>query len=259
MASNHQPSVLVIEDQKQMRSFLRTLLDHKEYRIFEASNGSEGLAQAAERNPDLILLDLGLPDIDGIEVTSRLREWTTTPIIVLSVEGREQSKVDALDAGADDYMTKPFGAAELLARMRVALRHAARISAEDGEAEITIGDLHVDLEARRVYVRGEETHLTPIEWKLLVTLVKNAGKVVTHRQILKNVWGPEYVDRSHYVRVYMAHLRRKIEEDPANPKYIITETGVGYRLNEEVESVTDARPAAAADDKASAAEEVPAD
>ena len=226
------PLVLVIEDEPQMRRFLRTSLESREYALVEAVDAREGLAQATGRNPDVILLDLGLPDLDGIELTRRLREWSRTPIIVISARGREQDKIAALDAGADDYLTKPFGIGELLARLRVALRHAAAPEG-GGEPVFTVGDLKVDLGARLVFRNGAEVHLTPIEYQLLATLVRHAGKVLTHRQLLKEAWGPNAVEQTHYVRVYMTQLRHKLEDDPSRPRYLLTESGVGYRLKTE--------------------------
>jgi len=225
------PTILVIEDEPQMRRFLKASLEAHDYRIVEAVTAREGLAQATGRNPDVILLDLGLPDLDGLELTRRVREWSRTPIIVISARGREQDKIAALDAGADDYLTKPFGLGELLARLRVALRRVA--SAEDGDPLFAVGDLKVDLAARLVYRGGVEVHLTPIEYKLLTTLVRHAGKVVTHRQLLKEAWGPNAVEHAHYVRVYMTQLRHKLEDEPSRPKYLLTESGVGYRLKAE--------------------------
>ena len=227
------PLVLLIEDEPQMRRFLRTALGSNDYRLVEAGTAKEGLAHAAARNPDVILLDLGLPDRDGLEVAKELREWSATPIIVLSARGREQDKVAALDLGADDYLTKPFGVDELLARIRVALRHAARPPGAAPEPIFEAGDLKVDLAARRVWRAGEEVHLTPTEYKLLAVMVRNAGKVLTHRQLLKDVWGINYVNQSHYVRVYLAQLRQKIEADPARPRLLLTEPGIGYRLRDE--------------------------
>jgi two-component system KDP operon response regulator KdpE len=223
------PLVLVVEDEPQMRRFLRATLPGHGYRLVEAETGAQALLDAGTRAPDLILLDLGLPDLDGVEVTRRLREWTATPIIVLSARGQEGDKVQALDAGADDYLTKPFGIEELLARMRVALRHAAR-AAGTGETTFRTGDLRVDLSARRVFLGEREVRLTRNEYNLLAVLVKHAGKVLTHRQLLKEVWGPGSVDQHHYVRVYMGQLRHKLEEDAARPRYLVTETGVGYRM-----------------------------
>jgi len=227
------PLILLIEDEPQMRRFLRTALDANDYRLVEAETAKEGLAHATSRNPDVILLDLGLPDRDGLQVTRELREWTATPIIVLSARGREEDKVKALDLGADDYLTKPFGVDELLARIRVALRHSAMPPGAPPEPVFEVGELRVDLAARRVWRAGEEVHLTPTEYKLLTTLVRHAGKVLTHRQLLKDVWGATYANQSHYVRVYMAQLRQKIEADPARPRLLLTEPGVGYRLRAE--------------------------
>jgi len=229
MADNH-PTVLVIEDEAQIRRFLRATLTANGYQLLEATTAQEGLIQAATRQPEVVILDLGLPDLDGLEVTRRLREWTTVPIIVLSARGQESDKVTALDAGADDYLTKPFSIGELLARLRVALRHAARTSQEPGEPVFTVGDLRVDLGRRQVYIADQQGHLTPIEYKLLTTLVRYAGRVVTHRQLLQEVWGPGHTDASHYLRVYMGQLRHKLEADPARPRYLVTEPGVGYRL-----------------------------
>jgi two-component system KDP operon response regulator KdpE len=222
------PLVLAVEDEAQVMRFLRTTLPAHGYRLVEAATGQQAIVQASTRSPDLILLDLGLPDLDGVEVTRRIREWSTTPIVVLSARDQEGDKVEALDAGADDYLTKPFGVGELLARMRVALRHTSR--GEAGESLFETGDLRVDLGARRVFLGGDEVRLTRTEYNLLATLVKHAGKVVTHRQLLREVWGPGAVDQSHYVRVYMGQLRHKLEREPARPRYLVTETGVGYRL-----------------------------
>jgi two-component system KDP operon response regulator KdpE len=227
------PLILLIEDEPPMRRFLRTALGANDFRLVEAETAKEGLAQAAARNPDVILLDLGLPDRDGLQVVQELREWSATPIIVLSARGREEDKVKALDLGADDYLTKPFGVEELLARIRVALRHAALPPGAAPEPVFEAGGLRVDLAARRVWRAGEEVHLTPTEYKLLATLVRHAGKVLTHRQLLKEVWGINYVNQSHYVRVYLAQLRQKVEVDPARPRLLLTEPGVGYRLKDE--------------------------
>jgi two-component system KDP operon response regulator KdpE len=228
----NESSVLLIEDEQEIRRFLRNTLPAHGYRLYEAVSGAEGVAQAQARNPDLVLVDLGLPDMDGLDVIRKLREWTQTPIIVLSARGQEQAKVAALDGGADDYMTKPFGIEELLARLRTALRHAARPHVESADGEVfTSGDLKIDLVRRHVYVADKEIHLTPNEYKLLTTLAKHAGLVMTHRQLLKEVWGPLHVDESQYLRVYMRQLRSKIEQDPARPRYLLTELGVGYRLN----------------------------
>jgi len=224
------PTVLLIEDEPQMRRFLRAALESHDYRLVEAATGREGVAQATGRNPDVILLDLGLPDADGIDLTRQIREWSTTPIIVISARGKEQDKIAALDAGADDYLTKPFGAGELMARLRVALRHASQPADASPEPVFQVGDLRVDLVKRQVFVAGAEVHLTPTEYKLLTLLVRHAGKVLTHRQLLKEVWGPNAVEHSHYVRVYMTQLRHKLERDATRPELLLTEPGVGYRL-----------------------------
>ncbi len=224
------PAIVLIEDEPQIRRFLRPALAGQGYRLFEAATGEAGLIEAATRQPDLIILDLGLPDMDGIEVIRRVREWTAIPIIILSARGQESDKIAALDAGADDYVSKPFGIGELLARMRVALRHAAHGSGESGEAAFAIGDLQVDLSRRQVTLAGEAVHLTPIEYRLLTTLIRHAGKILTHRHLLREVWGPNQTDQAQYLRVYVAQLRRKLEKDPARPRYVLTEPGVGYRL-----------------------------
>ena len=224
------PLILVIEDDVQIRRFLRTTLTSNGYRLLEATTAGEGLKQAGLHHPDVILLDLGLPDLDGLDVTRRLREWILTPIIVVSAREQERDKVSALDAGADDYLTKPFGTSELLARIRVALRHALRAMQGDEEPVFAVGGLQVDLVHRQVSVDGTEVHLTPMEYKLLTTLVRYAGKVVTRHQLLKEVWGPSYAGEDHYLRVYMGQLRHKLEADPTRPHYLITEPGVGYRL-----------------------------
>ena len=222
--------VLLIEDELPIRRFLRSSLADQAYRLLEVETGAQGLRLAAQQPPDLVILDLGLPDMDGQDVLGRLREWYHGPIIILSARDQEQQKIKALDHGADDYLTKPFSTGELLARMRVALRHAARAKGEHDSSTFTTGDLKVDLAARRVFARGQELHLTPLEYKLLTTLIRHAGKVLTHRFLLKEVWGPHHLQETHYLRVFMASLRRKIEADPAQPQYLLTEPGVGYRL-----------------------------
>jgi two-component system KDP operon response regulator KdpE len=222
--------ILVVEDEPQVLRFLRASLGAHGYRLVEATTGQQALVEAATRVPDLVLLDLGLPDMDGVDVARRLREWSAVPIIVLSARGQENDKIRALDAGADDYLTKPFGVGELLARMRVALRRASLVAAGAGEAVLETGELRVDLAARRVFVKGEEVRLTRTEFNLLATLAKHAGKVLTHRQLLQEVWGPGSAGESHYLRVYMGQLRHKLEDDAARPRYLLTETGVGYRL-----------------------------
>lgn len=222
-------TVLLIEDESPIRRFLRTTLSGHGYKLIEASTGEDGLNLASEHRPEVVILDLGLPDIDGIEVAKQLREWTSVPIIVLSARGQEQDKITALDAGADDYLTKPFGTGELLARLRAAQRRA-KTGDETEEPEFSVGELRVDRARRQVFVRGCEVHLTPNEYKLLSTLIKHAGKVVTHKLLLKEVWGQHYGTENHYVRVYMGQLRLKLEQDPARPEYLLTEPGVGYRL-----------------------------
>jgi two-component system KDP operon response regulator KdpE len=225
-------TVLLIEDEPQVRRFLRTALESSECKLLEAGSGETGLELAVSRQPDIVLLDLGLPDMDGIEVTRRLREWSSTPIIVLSARGQENDKVAALDAGADDYLTKPFGLPELLARIRVAHRHAAE-RGDKKNAVVSAGDLRIDLANRVVSRAGEEVRLTPIEYKLLATLVKKVGQVLTYQQLLKEVWGPRYSTQRQYLHVYMGHLRAKLEADPARPRFLLTESGVGYRLKVE--------------------------
>lgn len=222
------PVVVLIEDEPQIRRFLRATLGSNGYRLYEATSGEDGLLEAATRQPDVVILDLGLPDLDGLQVIRRLREWSRVPIIVLSARGQEGDKVAALDAGADDYVGKPFAVGELLARLRVALRHAA--AGESGEPVFTVGDLRVDQVKRLVQIDGRDVHLTPIEYRLLTTLVRHAGRVLSQRQLLKEVWGPAQMEQAHYLRVYMGTLRRKLERDPARPRYLLTEPGVGYRL-----------------------------
>ncbi len=227
--------ILLIEDEPQMRRFLRITLQGHGYRLVEAATAQEGLMQAATRNPDVVLLDLGLPDLDGLEVTARLREWTQTPIVVISAREQEQDKVKALDAGADDYLTKPFSAEELMARIRVALRHVARQTAGKQEPVFVLQNLRVDLAQRQVFIDNTEIHLTPIEYKLLTVLIRHAGKVITHRQLLQEVWGPAHVNEVQYLRVYMTQLRHKLESDPTRPRFLMNEPGIGYRLKYEPE------------------------
>ncbi|HSD50358.1 MAG TPA: response regulator [Candidatus Methylomirabilis sp.] len=224
------PAVLLIEDEPQIRRFLRAALGSHGYRLLEAETGAAGLAEAAIRQPDLVILDLGLPDMDGLEIIRQLREWTAMPIVVLSARGQERDKIAALDAGADDYVSKPFGVGELLARMRVALRHLARSPKDSGDPIFTLGDLHVDLAQRQVTMAGKLVHLTPMEYRLLATLIRHAGKILTHQHLLKEVWGPTQTEQAQYLRVYIAQLRRKLEADPARPRFVLTEPGVGYRL-----------------------------
>ena len=227
--------ILLIEDEPQMRRFLRITLQSQGYRFIDASTAQEGLMQATTRNPDVVLLDLGLPDLDGLEVTKRLREWSQIPIIVISAREQEQDKVKALDAGADDYLTKPFSASELLARIRVALRHATRQGGDQNNPVFVYRNLRVDLAQRQIFVNDLEVHLTPIEYKLLTVLVRHAGKVITHTQLLKEVWGPAHVNEVQYLRVYMTQLGHKLEADPARPQFLMNEPGIGYRLKYETD------------------------
>jgi two-component system, OmpR family, KDP operon response regulator KdpE len=228
--ANSNPIILVIEDEPALQKFLRVTLGTQDYKVIEAVTAEQGLRHAAIASPDLVILDLGLPDMDGTEVTRRLREWSAIPILVVSARGKEPEKVAALDAGADDYLTKPFGVAELLARIRVALRHRAAANPLTGDPVFELGDLRVDLARREVTSAGKLVHLTPNEFKLLSVLVKNQGRVLTHTHLLKEVWGPGSADQSHYLRVYMNQLRQKLEADAARPRYLLTEPGVGYRL-----------------------------
>ena len=223
------PEILLIEDDDQIRRFLRPTLAAENYRLHEAVTAAEGVAQAAARQPDLVLLDLGLPDGDGLTVIGEIRAWSAMPILVISARGQERDKIAALDAGADDYIAKPFATGELLARIRAALRRSARVGTQ-AYTVFRAGPIEVDFEKRLVTVNGVETHLTPIEFKLLQTVVRHAGRVVTQRQLLNEVWGPNHVEQSQYLRVYMGQLRRKLEADPARPQYLRTEPGVGYRF-----------------------------
>ncbi len=223
------PVAILVEDERQIRRFVRTALEAEGWHVAEAETLRQGLTDAGTRKPDLIILDLGLPDGDGIEFIRDVRGWSQVPIIVLSARVSEQDKIEALDAGADDYLTKPFGVGELLARVRAASRRLQAAGAAHGST-FTFGDITVDMSLRTVQKHGKTVHLTPIEYRLLGLLIANAGKVLTHRQILREVWGPSHAEDGHYVRVYMGHLRHKLEDDPAQPKHILTETAVGYRL-----------------------------
>ncbi len=224
------PLVLVVDDEPPMRNLLRIILGTSGMRAIEAASGAEAIERAAEHNPDVVLLDLGLPDVDGIEVTRRLREWMLAPILVVSARGREEDKVGALDAGANDFLTKPFGNGELLARLRVWLRETARAAPGSDESVIEVGELRIDLAGHLVHLAGREIHLSPTEFKLLATLMRNRGRVMTHAQLLRATWGPRCEERTQYLRVYMGHLRQKLEQDVACPRYLLTEPGVGYRL-----------------------------
>ena len=229
------PLVLIVEDEKTIRRFIRVALDTQQYDCLEAQDGMGALALAASHKPDVVILDLGLPDIDGLEVIHKLREWSNAPVLVVSARGHEREKVEALDAGADDYLTKPFGIAELLARIRVILRHS--IPKQDDHTVATtfcLGSLKIDYDKRRVTLLGEEIHLTPTEYKLLTLLAYQHGKVLTHRYLVKEIWGEVTVDDTQSLRVSMGNLRRKIEKNPAQPQFIITEVGVGYRMVDEI-------------------------
>lgn len=218
---------LVIDDEPQMRRLLRVTLEANGYRVFDAATGNDGIVEAAQRRPDVVLLDLGLPDMDGVTVLKRLREWSRVPVVVLSVRDRDEDKIAALDNGADDFVTKPFSTGELLARLRVAQRHA---TPHPEQTVFHSGDLEVDLTRRVVTVRGKQIKLTPTEYSLLRLFVRHAGRVLTHGQILREVWGPNCENQTHYLRVYMAHLREKLEAKPSQPELLLTESGVGYRL-----------------------------
>jgi two-component system KDP operon response regulator KdpE len=237
MTSGENGLILLIEDEPQMRRFLRATLQSHDFRLIETETGEEGLRQAAAFNPDVVLLDLGLPDQDGLDVIEKLREWASVPVIILSARGQDQDKIRALDAGADDYLTKPFSAGELMARIRVALRHRLGSGPSQSEPVYTFKNLKVDLSKRVVSLNNREIHLTPIEYRLLSILVRHAGKVLTHQQLLKEVWGPKSVDQLSYLRVYMTQLRHKLEENPARPRYLVNEPGVGYRLKCDPEEV----------------------
>ncbi|MFS2223516.1 two-component system response regulator KdpE [Pantoea sp. B65] len=221
-------TVLIVEDEKEIRRFLRIALEGESLRVFDSETLQRGLIEAATRKPDLVILDLGLPDGDGIDFIRDVRQWSAMPIVVLSARSDEQDKIDALDAGADDFLSKPFGVGELLARVRVALRRHTPAQAQ--ASVIDFAAVTVDIAARRVTRDGQELHLTPIEFRLLVILLNNPGKVLTQRQLLNQVWGPNAVEHSHYLRIYMGHLRQKLEVEPAQPKHLLTETGIGYRF-----------------------------
>jgi DNA-binding response OmpR family regulator len=234
--SEPQISVVLIEDDKEIRRFVRSVLGTSGFQVWEAETAERGLVEAATRQPELVILDLGLPDRDGLDVIRDLRTWTAIPILILSARDEETQKVAALDAGADDYLTKPFGVPELLARMRALLRRATQLQGDTGNALVEFGNLRIDLAHRTVTRGGEAVHLTPIEYRMLTVLLTHAGRVLTHRQLLKEVWGPGHVERIHYLRVFMAGLRRKLEDEPARPKHLLTVSGVGYRL--EIETLT---------------------
>ena len=226
--TENRPTLLIVEDEPEIRRFLRAAFGAEDYRVVESSTGRRGSIDAGTHKPDLAIVDLGLPDIDGIEVIRRIREWSPMPIIVLSARVQERAKIAALDCGADDYVTKPFGIGELLARVRAALRHAVR--AGSGASVLHLGNAIVDLEKRQASREGVDVRLTPIEFRLLAVLAKHLGMVVTHRELLTQVWGPTHAADTHYLRIYMKQLREKLEPDPVRPRHLVTETGVGYRL-----------------------------
>jgi two-component system KDP operon response regulator KdpE len=230
--SHPAPVAVVIEDEPQIRRFVRAALEAEGWQVFEADTAKRGLTEAGTRKPDLLVLDLGLPDGDGVDLIRDVRGWSAVPIVVLSARADEADKIAALDAGADDYLTKPFGVGELLARVRANLRRPRGASADGapGEPLFSFGEVAVDRPARLVRRAGAEVHLTPIEYRLLMVLVNHAGRVLTHRQLLREVWGPSHAGQNHYLRIYMGHLRQKLEADPAQPKHLLTETAVGYRL-----------------------------
>lgn len=227
--SEAMPNVIVVEDEKQIRRFVRTALEDEGCRVFEAETAAVGLAEAGTRKPDLVILDLGLPDGDGIDFIRDLRAWSDVPVVVLSARTQETDKIGALDAGADDYLTKPFGVGELKARARALLRRQGR-RGEAASPEFIFGDVKVDFTRRLVTRRNQPVHLTPLEYRLLAVLLANNGKVMTQRHLLREVWGPGRIESSHYLRVYVGHLRQKLEDDPAQPRHLLTETGVGYRF-----------------------------
>lgn len=227
--SDTAPTVILVEDERQIRRFVRMAMETEGWKVFEAETLRQGLAESGTRKPDLVVLDLGLPDGNGVDFIRDLRGWSTVPVIVLSARTEETEKIAALDAGADDYLTKPFGVGELLARVRAMLRRQAAGS-PSANAVFRFGDVEVDRTSRVVRKAGADVHLTPIEYRLLLLLIGNAGKVLTHRHLLREVWGPSSVESNHYVRIYVAHLRQKLEADPAQPRHILTETGVGYRF-----------------------------
>lgn len=232
--------ILIIEDEPQIRKFLKSALSSQGYAIREAVNGKEGLTLVTTHPPEVVILDLGLPDMDGLEIIRQVREWSYVPIIVLSARGQEQDKITALELGADDYLTKPFGVGELLARLKVAIRHSGLYQQQEMQV-FTYEGLTVDLTKRQVFVDSEEIHLTPTEYKLLTVLVKHAGKVITHSQLLREVWGKHSTEQNHYLRIYMQHLRQKLKDDPLHPRYLLTETGIGYRLKSPFGSISTAK------------------
>ncbi len=228
--SNHLPNIVLIEDEQQIRRFVTAALENESFQVFSAETGKQGLIEIGTRKPDVVILDLGLPDIDGLEVIRDVRTWSNIPIIVLSARTQETEKVAALDVGADDFLSKPFGTPELLARVRAQLRRRTMLNEIGNQGVHAFGDISIDLPKRLVSKAGQAVHLTPIEFRLFTELVKNAGRVVTQRQLLKEVWGPSYIDNEHYLRIYMSHLRQKLENDPTQPEHLMTEIGIGFRF-----------------------------
>ncbi len=228
--SNHLANIVLIEDEQQIRRFVTVALENESFQVFSAETGKQGLIEIGTRKPDVVILDLGLPDFDGLEVIRDVRTWSNIPIIVLSARTQETEKVAALDAGADDFLSKPFGTPELLARVRAQLRHRTMLNETGNEGLLEFGDISMDLPKRLVLKAGQVVHLTPIEFRLFTELVKNAGRVVTQRQLLKEVWGPSYIENEHYLRIYMSHLRQKLENDPTQPEHLMTEIGIGFRF-----------------------------
>jgi len=228
--------ILIVEDEKGIANFISAILKANDYKVIKADSGKEGISMTASYSPDLVLLDLGLPDMDGIDVLKNIREWTNIPVVVVSARGHEREKVEALDLGADDYITKPFGTSELLARIRTGIRHSQKNMGENllEQSKLAVGEFEIDYDKRSISISDKSVHLTPIEYKIIVLLSQNIGKVLTHDFIIKEVWGP-YTNEIQALRVNMANIRRKIEENPAEPKYIVTQVGVGYRMVEELE------------------------
>lgn len=229
MSTDNRATILIVEDEREIRRFLRSSLSDSGFEVVESDNVRGGLIEAGTRKPDLVILDLGLPDGDGVDFIREVRAWSNLPIVVLSAREAERDKIGALDAGADDYLTKPFSTGELLARVRAALRRTTSATLDAGST-IRFGTVEIDLARRQVTNNGEGVHLTPIEYRLLTTLLAHEGKVLTHRNLLREVWGPAYIEHNHYLRIYMGHLRHKLEADPTRPRYLLTETGVGYRF-----------------------------
>jgi two-component system KDP operon response regulator KdpE len=230
MSESPKGNIVVVEDEEQIRRLVTIILEGEQFNVFAAENGKRGLVEIGTRKPEIAIVDLGLPDMSGVELIKEVRTWSSIPIIVLSARSNENDKVSALDAGADDYITKPFGSEELLARIRAHLRRHHSVQQSNSQSSITFGNITVDFVKRQVYRDGQPVSLTPIEYRLMTVLLRSAGCVLTQRHLLKEVWGPSYIEHTHYLRIYMGHLRNKLEEDPAQPKHFLTEIAVGYRL-----------------------------